>query len=443
MKRKIDAQLIAWKNSPARQPLLILGARQVGKTYAVQRFARTHYEDYAYFNFEEQAALQEIFKSGLEVQKLLDSLSAYRGTTITPKRTLVIFDEVQACPAALTSLKYFSEKLPHLHIIATGSLIGVASRHQGLSFPVGKVEFAHLQPLDFEEFLWACGQELLADSIRDHFTEPRAFALHERALDYLDAYLLLGGMPAVVAAYCGEEDKQIALESALPIRLQILNSYQADMSKYVSPTQSRRILASYLSLPAQLAKDNAKFQYKLIAKGAKSSLFGDALDWLEQASIVLKVQRVEQPLLPLAGNKDLSAFKLYSNDCGLLAELLNITSQELLPMMPDTNRRGAVVENYVASALAQTRLLYDSELYYWKDDSKSGGKAEIDFLIEHKGEVIPLEVKSGRRTKSLSLKTYMQRYKPSYGIRLSRNNFAHSDDLLSLPLYAAFCLRDL
>jgi len=442
MKRKIDSTLMAWKSNSTRQPLLVLGARQVGKTYAVQRFAETHYEDCAYFNFEEQSSLQEIFKSGLEPQKLLDALSAYRGLPINPRHSLVVFDEIQACPAALTSLKYFSENMPSLPIIATGSLIGVASRHQGLSFPVGKVEFAHLQPLDFEEFLWACGQELLADLIRDHFTEPRAFPLHEKALDYLNAYLLLGGMPAVVAAYSDREDKQIALQNALPIRLQILNSYQSDMSKYVSPTQSRRILASYLSLPAQLAKDNTKFQYKLVAKGAKASLFGDALDWLEQANIVLKVQRVNEPLLPLAGNKDLSAFKLYSNDCGLLAELLGITSQELLPMMPDTNRRGAVVENFVASALAQTRLLYDSELYYWKDDSKSGGKAEIDFLIERAGEVIPIEVKSGRRTKSLSLATYMKRYKPSYGIRLSRNNFAQSDNLLSLPLYATFCLMD-
>jgi len=442
MKRKIDAKLTAWKDNPARQPLLVLGARQVGKTYAVQRFAKNNFDDCAYFNFEEQNTLQEIFKTGLEPQRLLNALSAYRGLPINPNSTLVIFDEVQACPAALTSLKYFSEKMPNLQIIATGSLIGVASRHQGLSFPVGKVEFAHLQPLDFEEFLWACGQELLADLIRNHFNEPRAFALHEKALEYLDTYLLLGGMPAVVATYSSADDKQTALQNALPVRLQILNSYQSDMSKYVSPTQSRRILASYLSLPAQLAKDNAKFQYKLVAKGAKSSLFGDALDWLEQANIVLKVQRVDEPLLPLAGNKDLSAFKLYANDCGLLAELLGITSQELLPMMPDTNRRGAVIENYVASALAQTRLLYDSELYYWKDDSKSGGKAEIDFLIERNGEVIPLEVKSGRRTKSLSLKTYMQRYKPSYGIRLSRNNFAQGSDLLSLPLYAAFCLMD-
>ena len=341
----------------------------------------------------------------------------------------MILDEIQSCERALTSLKYFCEETPEYHIVAAGSLLGVAINRQRYSFPVGKVETITLYPLDFEEFLWARGKEFLCEEIHGAYgvMEPLPEALHQEAIELYREYLLIGGMPACLNAF-------LSSGSFLDVPLvqnEILDNYIADMAKYASNTDSVKIRACYNSIPAQLAKDNKKFQYKVVQKGGSAALFGASIEWLNLAGVVLKCQRISQAYEPIAVYADLSAFKLYMGDVGLLTMKSGISQQTVLSGEGNTFM-GAVTENYVAQQLVAKG--YD--LYYWE----SGSTAELDFVLQKDNQIIGIEVKKGEHVRSRSLGVFASSYKSAYAVRLSIKNFGEKDGLKAVPLYAAFCV---
>ena len=431
MERKISNRLLSWKNGVNRMPLLIYGARQVGKTHILREFGDKYYTNTAYVNLETNMTVSSYFNENIEPERIIRFLETEVRERIVPGDTLIIFDEIQSCERALTSLKYFNEKTPEYHIACAGSLLGVAVNREKYSFPVGNVDSLTMFPLDFEEFLWALDEQLLCDNIKTAFDSNEAlpFALHEKALDLYRLYLVVGGMPRAVLEY-------MRTKSLIPvpdIQNNIVNDYIADMAKYASVAESVKIRAAYNSIPVQLAKDNKKFQYKLAQKGGTATIFGSAIDWLQFAGIVLKCARVEHGYMPVAVYNDLSSFKLYMGDVGLLTMKSGISQQTVIAAGDIQNIfLGAVSENYVAQALAAKNY----GLYYWSND----GTAELDFIIQKGGDIIPVEVKTGVRTKSKSLNMFMEKYKPSYAIRISSKNFGFENDIKSVPLYAAFCL---
>jgi predicted AAA+ superfamily ATPase len=430
MKRTLMANLIAWKNKSERMPLILHGARQVGKTWLIKEFGAKHFSDTLYINFEIDTALAKDFEANLQPERLINLLEAYSGRTIVADTTLIVFDEIQACPRALTSLKYFRENAPGYRIIAAGSTLGVSVKNRSSSFPVGNVELLTLNSLDFEEFLEALGEDLLVTAIREGFdtNRPLPEALHGKALDLYRIYLVVGGMPAAINAYLRERK---VMDSSL-VQQTILSAYTADMTKYALPAETSRIIACYDSIPAQLSKENRKFQYKVVKKGGSATLFGASIDWLSASSLVEKCERIEGAYMPLSAYRDLSAFKLYMNDVGLLANKSGIPASMMLSEHAGFTFLGAMTENYVA----QTLRAKGYPLYYWE----SGGQAEVDFILQ-KGEIlIPIEVKAGEHAKSRSLSVYRERYKPEIGIRLSTRQFGLQNGLKSLPLYAVFCL---
>ena len=430
MKRKIEAQLLAWKNQTAdRLPLIVNGARQVGKTYILRKFGEEQFNNVVYINLETNLTIASYFNENIQPERLLRYLEASTGERIIPGETLIIFDEIQSCERALTSLKYFCEETPEFHIAAAGSLLGVAINRQHYSFPVGKVETITLYPLDFEEYLWAMGKELLSKEICAAYgaMEPLPDALHQEAIELYREYLIIGGMPACINAF-------LKSGSFLDVPLaqnEILDNYIADMAKYASNTDSVKIRACYNSIPAQLAKENKKFQYKVVQKGGSATLFGASIEWLNLAGVVLKCQRISQAFEPIAVYADLSAFKLYMGDVGLLTMKSGISQQTVLSGEGNTFM-GAVTENYVAQQLAAQG--YD--LYYWESSST----AELDFVLQKGNQIIGIEVKKGEHVRSRSLSVFVDSYKPAYSIRLSLKNFGEKDGLKSVPLYAAFCI---
>lgn len=430
MKRTLMASLIAWKNKSERMPLILYGARQVGKTWLIKEFGAKHFSDTLYINFEIDTALAKDFEADLQPERLINLLEAYAGRTIVADTTLIVFDEIQACPRALASLKYFRENAPEYRIIAAGSALGVSIKNRSSSFPAGNVELLTLNPLDFEEFLEALGEDILVTAIREGFdtNRPLPEALHGKALDLYRIYLVVGGMPAAINAYLREKK---VMDSSL-VQQAILSAYTADMTKYALPAETSKVIACYDSIPAQLAKENRKFQYKVVKKGGSATLFGASIDWLSASSLVEKCERIEGAFIPLSAYRDLSAFKLYMNDVGLLTNKSGIPTSMMLSEHAGFTFLGAMAENYVA----QTLRAKGYPLYYWE----SGSQAEVDFILQ-KGEVlIPIEVKSGEHAKSRSLSVYRERYKPELSIRLSTRQFGLQNGLKSLPLYAVFCL---
>lgn len=433
MKRKFEERLCTWKNKKRRKPLLVHGARQIGKTTTIRSFGETYFENLIYVNFESDRRLFQDFETDLNPDFLIKRLEIYFGQKINPESTLIFFDEIQVCEQALTSLKYFCEEAPEYYIIGAGSLLGVAINRKQYSFPVGKVEQVQMFPMDLEEFLWAKGEALLAQEIRWCFTEriPMDEVLHQRAMEIYREYLIVGGMPEAVLSYTEEQ----SFIDAGEIQTNILDAYVADMAKYASGAETTKIMACYDSIPSQLAKDNRKFQYKVVAKGGRASFFGASIDWLLASGIVLKCERVAQGQHPLAIYKNLSAFKLYMSDVGLLSRKAGIHVYDIIGEH-DHIFIGALTENYVAGALSQ--LGYP--LYYWASDSKNGGQAEVDFLLEQESQVYPVEVKARENVRSRSLKVFMKRYGSPCGIRISGRNFGYEKDLFSIPLYSVFCL---
>lgn len=431
MYRKITAYLKEWKESPHRKPLVLQGARQVGKTYSVLEFGRNHYENVAYFNFERNASLKETFEGNISPTHLIPILSHIAGQTIVKQKTLIVFDEIQACEQALTSLKYFCEEAPEYHIIAAGSLLGVAVSREEFSFPVGKVALKTLYPLDMEEFLIALGEQDLVDRIKTCFENNAALpsALHDCALQFYRQYLVIGGMPECVLQFCDTRD-YILIRN---IQLTILANYLDDMSKYNRQNEIKKTRLTYDNITVQLSKKNTRFQYKLIKKGSRAAEFENAIEWLCLSGVVSQIYRVERPYKPLDDNKDISAFKIYVSDLGLLCAKKDLVAQDVLFMSEELNFfKGGMAENYVAVHLAMNGYTP----YYWASDRG----AEVDFVIQRKGTVIPIEVKSADNTQAKSLRVYIETYKPEYAIKLSTKNFGFEDGKKTVPLYAVFCL---
>ena len=430
MKRRLEETLEAWKdNTKDRKPLIVSGARQVGKTYLLRRFGEEHFKNVAYINLETNRAAASYFEENIEPGRLVRYLEAASGIRILPGETLLILDEIQSCERALTSLKYFCEELPQLHVAAAGSLLGVAINRERYSFPVGKVETLTLHPLDFEEFLWARGKECLCDEIQDAYDrmEPLPTALHQEAVELYREYLLIGGMPGCINAFM---ERGSFLDLQL-VQSEILDNYVADMAKYASNSDSVKIRACFQSIPAQLAKENRKFQYKVVQKGGSAAIFGASIEWLSLAGVVLKCQRISQAYEPLSVYADLSAFKLYMGDVGLLTMKSGISMQTVLSGEGNIFM-GAVTENYVAQQLKARG--YD--LYYWE----SNGTAELDFVLQKEDRITGIEVKKGQHVRSRSLSVFINNYQPDQSIRLSLKNFGEKDGLKSVPLYAAFCI---
>lgn len=431
MYRKIMRYLEAWKNSPHRKPLILQGARQVGKTYAVLEFGRTHYDNVAYFNFETSPRLAQTFAEDISPDYLIPVLSHIAGQTIVRERTLIVLDEVQLCERALTSLKYFCEDAPEYHIIVAGSLLGVAVNRETFSFPVGKVDMKTMYPMDMEEFLLAVGEEALAQRIRACFDTdtPLPAALHEAAMQRYRQYLTVGGMPECVLQYAQTQDQVLVRHT----QDTILAGYLNDMSKYNTQNEIKKTRLVYDNVTVQLSKKNTRFQYKLIKKGARAAEFENALEWLCLSGVISRVYRAEQVKKPLENYRDSDAFKVYVSDLGLLCAKKNLAAADILYMSEELNDfKGGMAENY-----AQTQLIANGyQTYYWESDRG----AEVDFVIQREGRLIPIEVKSADNTRAKSLKVYMDTFAPDYAIKLSARNFGFEDGKKTVPLYAAFCI---
>lgn len=430
MKREIINDLIKWKDSKKRKPLIVHGARQVGKTYIIKEFGKKYYDNMIYVNFETNKELSSQINDSIDVKFIINKLELFYGEKILPKKTLIFFDEIQENERVLTSLKYFCEEAQEYHVIAAGSLLGVAINRENYSFPVGKVKIINMYPLSFKEFLIAIGRENLVYEIKKHFenNERMDKDLHEFCLKLYRTYLVVGGMPESVQTYLDEQK----IISTLDIQAMILESYVRDMTKYANNSESNRIISAFDSIPVQLAKENKKFQYKVISKGATSSLFGPAILWLKNSGIVNQVFRVT-PDIPLEMHKDLSAFKLYMSDVGLFVNKARYPLYQLdLSVQPPMISMGPLTENYVANELRVNG--YD--LYYWESE----GKAELDFIIQKDIDIVPIEVKSSIHIKSRSLDLYINKYNPKYAIRISEKNFGFENNIKSVPLYAVFCI---
>ena len=430
MYREIINDLIEWKESKTRKPLIVHGARQVGKTYIIKQFGKEYYDNLIYVNFETNQEMSSQIAETIDVNYIINKLELFYGEKIIPEKTLIFFDEIQANERALTSLKYFCEDAPEYHIIAAGSLLGIAINREKYSFPVGKVQMINMYPLSFKEFLMAIGRESLIDEIQKHFNNDTRMDkdIHELCLKLYRTYLVVGGMPEVVQTYLTEQ-KMIA---TIDIQAEILESYERDMTKYVDSSLSNRIISAFDSIPVQLAKDNQKFQYKVISKGGTSSIFGEAILWLKNSGIVNQIYKVN-PELPLEMHKDLASFKLYMSDVGLFVNKARYPLYQIdLNSQPTMIAMGPLTEHYVANELR----VKGYETYYWE----SNGIAELDFLIQKNIDIIPIEVKTSIHTKSRSLDIYMKKYNPKYAIRISEKNFGFENNIKSVPLYATFCI---
>lgn len=431
MYRKLMTYLESWKISTHRKPLILQGARQVGKTYSILEFGRLHYDNVAYFNFETDPKLNETFAESLDPDYLLPILSHIAGETIVREKTLIVFDEVQLCERALTSLKYFCENAPDYHIIVAGSLLGVAVNRSAFSFPVGKVDIKTLYPMDMEEFMLALGEDDLVQRIRTCFdtNTPLPSALHTTAMKLYRQYLIVGGMPECVLQFSQTKDYILIRHT----QDTILASYLNDMSKYNNLNEIKKTRLTYDNITVQLSKKNTRFQYKLIKKGGRASEFENAIEWLCLSGIVSQVYKVEQIKKPLENYRDIDAFKIYVSDLGLLCAKKDLAPNDILYMVEELDDfKGGMAENYVNVQLT----INGYRTYYW--ESKRG--AEIDFIIQRNGQLIPIEVKSADNTRAKSLGIYMTTYNPAYAIKLSAKNFGFENNKKIVPLYAAFCI---
>ena len=431
MYRKISKDLEKWKNSKYRKPLILQGARQVGKTYSILEFGKENYENIAYFNFEMNPKLNETFKENLSPDYLLPILSHIAGKSIVKEKTLIVFDEIQLCEEALTALKYFYEEAPEYHILVAGSLLGVAVSRKKFSFPVGKVDMKTLYPMDMEEFLLAMGEEILVKEIKKSFdtNTPLSAALHDKAMILYRKYLIVGGMPECVKLFIETENYILVRH----IQDTILASYLNDMSKYNNLNEIKKTRLAYDNITVQLSKKNTRFQYKMIKRGGRAAEFENAIEWLSLSGIVSLVYKVTRIKKPLENYRDIDSFKVYVSDLGLLLAKKDLSANDVLYMNDDLNDfKGAMTENYVQVQLS----INGYRTYYWESERE----AEIDFIIKRKDKIIPIEVKSADNTRAKSLKVYMEIYEPEYAIKLSSKNFGFENKKKTVPLYAAFCI---
>lgn len=431
MKRKAMEQLSRWKNKENRKPLLIYGARQVGKTYLVKQFAKQYFDELIYVNFETNKIVGDMINENIDPKEIIKNLEIIFQKKIDKTKTLIFFDEIQCNPRALTSLKYFCELASEFYVIGAGSLLGVHIHHQNYSFPVGKVEFLTVYPFSFEEFLMNTNNYLLCEEIKKCYRLNKKMeqVLHDKALDLYRDYLITGGMPEVVKEYIQTN----SLVSAVDIQTNIIESYRGDMSKYTESKIANKIIMTYNSIPVQLAKDNKKFQYKVVQKGGTSTIFGESVDWLVTAGIANKCYKTKIGV-PLKMYEEIDSFKLYMNDVGLLTNMSEfplyfIKNQSVI----NESMIGMLTENYVCTAFRYNGL----NLNYWQNSYTS----EVDFILQsHNGLIIPVEVKANENTRSRSLTNYIKEFNPDYAIRISAKNFGFTNNIKSVPLYAVFCI---
>ena len=413
-----------WKVSKNRKPLIIRGARQVGKTWLMQEFGKNEYEKCAYINFDNNTRMEQLFSVGFDLERIIQGLKIESGVNIEPENTLIIFDEIQETASALTSLKYFYENANEYHIIAAGSLLGVAM-HAGTSFPVGKVDFLDLYPLNFFEFLKALGEDELVDLINKNDMDLIT-VFTDKFKTYLKEYMFIGGMPEVVETYIDTKD----FNEVRKVQEALLSAYEQDFSKHAPNNVVPRIRQLWNNIPTQLAKENKKFIYGLVKEGARAREYELALSWLIDCGLVYQVNRVNDCKIPLSAYQDFSAFKLYLLDVGLLCAMAKIDAQTIL----DGNRifvefKGSLTEQYV---LTELKSNINSPVFYWSSDK---GIAEVDYIVQIAGNNIPIEVKSGENLQSKSLKSFVQKYNTKINVRTSMSNYKKEDWLLNIPLY--------
>ena len=425
MYRAAMEDLMIWKDKPNKKPMIIRGARQVGKTWLMKEFGKIAFQDYVYINFENNRVMKELFSSDLDTRRIMTGVELYSGKKIDPSSTLLIFDEIQEVPQALTSLKYFNENAPEYQILAAGSLLG-AALHQGTSFPVGKVDFTDLYPLSFSEFLQAMEYDSYVDLLqKSSFDMITTFKL--KYIELLKYYYYVGGMPEAVQSFAEKKDFQ----GVRDIQQRILDAYEQDFSKHAPNDVVPRIRMIWNSIPAQLAKENKKFMYGVLKEGARAKDFEMAVLWLCDCGLLHKVHRVTSPNLPLRAYEDIRAFKLFMVDVGLLSCMSRLRQETLL----DGNSlfrefKGALTEQYVLQQLLTDKNL---QINYWTNNQ---GNAEVDFLVDNGKCVIPLEVKAEENLHAKSLRVFVDKYHPALAVRTSMTDYRKEEWLLNLPLYA-------
>jgi len=425
MKRYNLADLIAWKASSSRKPLLIRGARQVGKTWLMREFGNTQYTQTVYINFEKDKLMHSLFTDDFNIDRVIVALQLETGIIVDPENTLLIFDEIQAAPGAITALKYFQEDAGRYHVIAAGSLLGVAL-HEHVSFPVGKVEFMDLYPLSFTEFLEATGETALAGLLKGGDWKL-INAFKSKFIDLLKQYYFVGGMPEAVFRFSESKNFKEVRE----IQKQILDAFENDFSKHAPVEIVPRIRMVWNSIPSQLARENRKFIYGLIREGSRAKDYELALAWLTDCGLAYKVYRATKPAFPLKAYEDLAAFKLFMADVGLMSAMTDLDPRTLLSgNQLFSEFKGALTEQYVYQ---QLRTMEDISVYYWSAERSA---AEVDFVIQHEGLIIPLEVKAEENLKAKSLKVFIEKFNPGKAVRLSMSDYREQDWLINLPLYA-------
>lgn len=432
MYRYAIEELKKWKSRKNRKPMILEGARQVGKTWLMKEFGAVEFEDVAYINFDSNSQMRELFAGDLAVERIITGLELYVGRKINAEKTLLIFDEVQEVPRALSALKYFCEDAPEYHIVCAGSLLGIAL-HEGTSFPVGKVEFMKLYPLSFKEFLLATGKERFVRALKAHdFGLVTSFK--QTYIEALKQYYYIGGMPEVVAAFAENSDFNEVRE----VQQRILNAYEQDFSKHAPNNIVPKIRMVWNNIPSQLAKENRKFIYGLIREGARARDFETAIMWLADCGLVHQVYRVTSPGLPLKAYADMKAFKLFLLDVGLLSCMTGLRQKTLLEGGEVFKEfKGALTEQYVMQELAAKKGI---GVYYYTNERSS---AEVDFLVDDGEDVIPVEVKAETNLMAKSLKYYTEKYSPRISVRSSMADYREEGCLLNLPLYAISELRPL
>lgn len=430
MYRKIEEEFKSWKQN-YQMPLMLVGARQTGKTYILEEFCKKNYTNYIYINLDKEDNIAEIFETTIIPEEIIEKIEIIKNIIIDIENTIIFFDEIQVSERAITSLKYFCESDKPYKIVCAGSLLGVKINRFKSSFPVGKVTIKYLYPMDFEEYLIALGETKLIDEIKTHYQTNEALMnpIHEKALDLFKKYLALGGMPALINDFL--ENECIISHVNFELQEQIITSYLADMNKYTENSEGIKNSQIYNSIPKELARVNNTFKYSLVSKDARKVRYESSLEWLLASNMILKCELADKNESPLKAFTNSDKFKLYLSDVGLLRALSNLDYREIL-LEKNEMFKGVLTENYIACEFYTKRR----ELYYYSFD-----KYEIDFLIKIDGEIIPVEVKSGKRTTSKSLNEYIKKYNPKFSIRISSKNFGLENNIKSVPLYAVFCIN--
>lgn len=434
MKRQFEEKLMEWKNNGMKKPLMVIGARQIGKTYTIEKFINENFEEHLMFNVEKEEAVKNIFEKSIDDEEVVRELELYLNKKIDLDKTIIFFDEVQESERLITSLKYFCESSKPYKIICAGSLLGVKLKRFNSSFPVGKVEIKYMYPLNFEEFLIAVGKEMLRDKIIECYKtmSPMPKFAHDEAIRLYHEYLCVGGMPDAINNFVNNELDILKFNQNILSDIKI--AYMADMNKYLeNKNESVKIETVYNSIPEQLAKENKNFQYTVLEENARGRKYRSAIEWLIASKLVLIANKISKVQDPMKYFIDKNTFKLYLSDVGLLTNVSEIKLNQII-LDEDYIFKGVITENYVAQEFASKEI----SLYYWESD----GNAEVDFLLSTNDEgIIPIEVKSGINNRSKSLNVYIEQNKPKYAIRFSTRNFGFENNIKSIPLYAVFCVK--